>query len=329
MPNRPQPGGSRSRGGIDLGAILLALGDAYGGVESNPEFGQVGPTPSGKPLGSSDPYRAKTVFDRNRAGELNALYRTGELGKDNDIARALRQKESEIPIEVRRTKEVGAVENENKLGYDRSKAQLDIENRPKLDALDVEKARLIRGIDMLVTNGILPRVANENTYNDRVVPEILAALQSKGVADTQSNNLASAKSTQDLGILKATAEPTARKALATSEFGAKLAEGQNNEFSRIFRNQMRENDQIPLMNESKMMRERLYSVGNGNLFDDRTGKLRYETPPTAQEQIINQKLGVQPRQQTSQSQRSIQDLTADDLIIDPVTKRILGVKPRQ
>lgn len=282
MANRPAPGSARNRGsGIDLGAILLALGQGFGGIEYDEGFDKIQgpPTADGKGPGGAGPYKAKTWFDRNKAGELNAQYRTEELGKDNAVVRALRQKESEIPLKAKEEAEVGKVRNTNSLQLKRGEEELGLEFQPQKNAQQIDLQRALEIIRVLGTNNVLPTAANQATYDTRLTPEIIAALQSKYVADQQTNNLTASQANRGQAILKATADDAIRKALADSQFGAQESEQLLQNQDKLTQAGVRKTIQEPFMRDAQMVRDRLIPLGEGmGLFNTASGGLQYQTP---------------------------------------------------
>lgn len=313
--------------------ILELIGEgligAYGGIQTNPEFGAVGPTPNGQPIGG-DPYKAKTVFDRNRAGEMNAEYAARQAEADNAILRAIRQQEMGIPLEVRREREVGGAKIDNELTSKRRGKELDLEFQPRFDELDVAKGAQIGANQMYVTNNVDPtnQQARE-LYNRLVTPEILAALRSGNAAKTESNTLDTIQAKENQGILQATTLDRSRKALADSRFGAQASEQMLENQPRITQSGIREILQSPVAKEAQIMRERLIPISQGtSLFDDRTGQLRYNNPDPMQS-YLEQRTSASNPQQITAPRPNMQGLTTNDLIIDPDSGKILGIKPRQ
>lgn len=165
--------GQGARGGGGLHALADILHGIFGGVEANPEFGTQGPTPNGTPLGGQ-PYKAKTIFDRARASEMNALYGSDEFAAENDVSRMLRGAGG-MTEELTRREE--------------AKKKLDLQYRPEFDRLDVDKDRQQGNNAMLNLQRILANPENEANYQAQNTPLQMGRLnaeaqQGKTVADT-------------------------------------------------------------------------------------------------------------------------------------------------
>ena len=269
----------RSGGGLDLGAILAAIGQGVGGIEYNEDFNKQGPLPNGETVGGEGPYKAKTWFDRNEASRLNAEYRAGQVGADNQVTRALRQREGEIPLKVKEEQEVGKVKNDNTINLREREIPLNLKEAQGLSGIKMSEDERRAVVELLAKAGIIPTAANQQQYDTSVVPEIMRALQSKNVADTQVNNFTATKNFQNLEHLKATAPSEARKVLADSEFGARSSEDLLGNSANIFRNRKLINDQEPIMRESELVRNGMMPITNDTkIFNSNTGKLAYDSP---------------------------------------------------
>src|SRR5687768_8293915 len=114
--------------GLDLGGLLMAI---YGGVETNPQAGAVGPTPSGAPISGGPMFKPKTIFDRNEASRMNAEYSADQYAADADVGRQLDYNERLNPIKRIDYQNQADVNTSALDRQNRNKTNLELETRPK------------------------------------------------------------------------------------------------------------------------------------------------------------------------------------------------------
>ena len=331
--------GSGMGGSIDLGAILMGI---FGGVAPNPEYGlaaeaQTAPfVAAGSPTeaalrgGAVDkPYKAKTLLDQNQTNRLNANFVADREASDLDSSRRLGEEQKMNSILADRETKTGQAKNEIELQRRRTLRPEDDADQQLKNKNEIAMERIVSGIRMLANKGIDPTERNQQESDVKVTPNAINAASSGYAAQNEQNILNQIQSQIQGDMALQTKPATLGTARAKSEFGQNMAEGELREFPTIFGNKMHEVRQDPVAREAAIRRTQLMPVGEGGgLFNAGTGKLEYNMPsPLDRLQPSNTGGTSVPIQ--SATTPSFGDLSMDDLIIDPATKKILGVKPRR
>lgn len=334
MPNRRKrlsPGqtyGGGGGGGIDLGAILMGI---YGGVESNPDFMAevdrpsedfVGAMPAKKTAG--DPFKAKTVFDRNEASRMNASFKTDNYLADQDIVRDLTRARGMVPIRGDEAYATNSATLKAQREHEEAGLPFQLNKQAELDKLETEKQKALEIIKMLTGKGVIPNAADQSVYEQQINPRILEALGQKATADAQASIAAGLNSKIQSQVLEGTAPNTIASELAGSALNRKLSEGRLGNADTILKSEMDLIRQKPALNEIDSLTRRMGTVQpGGTIIDTITGKPRY-TAPTALQNM--QSGNAAPSGAPSSGLRGYR---IEDLIIDPATGEILATKPRR
>jgi hypothetical protein len=330
---RLSPGGQRGSGaGAAISGIGELLHSIFGGVAPNQDFGMQGPTPSGEALGGGNPYVAKSFLDRRDASNANADYFAQQQAADLDSSRRLTEESRLNPILGERETIVGGAKNQNEVARRRLLRPEDQQDLKIKNEEQVKLERLVQGIQMLAGKGVLPTQKNEQQYDIQGSPRAIDAAASGYEADDVANLLRKILNSQNVDATLSTAPQNLATARAKSSFNQRMAEGELGQFEDIFKSKMDTIRQEPVLRETEELRNRLLPLGKDtDLFDITTGNLSYESPSQFATDPATGKLTVNTGKQITQPQNTLPvgDLTADDLIIDPTTGKILGIKPRR
>jgi len=171
-------------------------------------------------------------------------------------------------------------------------------------------------------------------YEKVIVPQMFDKTAQEALADTAKAKSAGLTSALEGDKTKITADNQVATALAGSQFDRSLAEQQANSTLPAEKNKTRMLQGEPVWKEAGSVSQRLMNLGQGQtVFDPMAGpqgKAIYQSPLDPMKQIglnaMNKAQGIPVSNPSAQAQQPVMDYTVDDLIIDPSTKRILGVK---
>lgn len=287
---RPQQGHrySSSRGGIDLGGLLMAI---YGGVEANPEFAEQGPTPSGLTVGQrAGPVKGKTIFDRADASRINADYQLGELEGASRAQREVQIHRDLLPIQLQQKQgetdiEVAGQEKKNK-----SKFELDEKGADNKFQREKLLSDYTTGNQVLGTNGFIPNDLIRNLYQSDINPEQVKALLSGLKAKMATNNATVADTERDQLVKSGTFPNLLATAQAKAGQDRQMVEGQD--VSDLLQFQKLRREQELRAAEADLVRNR-FMPGSAPIVDITTGKAAY-TPPNEYETLLKNRPGLKP-----------------------------------
>ncbi len=329
MPRRKrlQPGQTYGNGiGLDLGGLLAGV---FGGVESNPDFGAVedkgefGPQPLKQ--GADQPYKPRSVFDKNEAARRNADFKIENYLADQDVERDLTKQRGLNPILADREDQVGKIRNALELALTRDKGPVLATNQGLMDEVAVKKSVK----DALIQMGILDTSdATVNQINEMNIPTQLETLK-QGNLGKLAEVLGKRKQAEyGNTVFDATQADRLAKDKATAFTDAGLAAGQTMQIQDVLTNRKRMLQGEPVWHEAQSVSNRFQPVSPGtSLFDTSSGKLSYTAPDAMQRALAASKGGSGP-QMINAPQPPVKPTgyKVDDLIIDPNTGEILGIK---
>lgn len=321
MPRRRRPPQgyqySSGGGGIDLGSLLMGgLGgtdvttnpgtpDNLQGPATAQEYRDTGNVSIGGNAPSVQ-VKPRSWFDRNRASQIQSEYNLGQAEEDA----ASRRK---------------------------------IAEQGQLNTLDVDKQRQLAAIAVLQAAGILPTTHNTGQYDISIVPQVMDALAQQKLAEAEAAKTAAIRSKQEGDLSLAGSQDIFQAGLSRLRQANKEAQFNLEHQPQTSQASLQTAISKPVYAETESQAQRFKPITNAmggvSLFDVNTGKLAYEGP-TKWQQIQgmlpgqnNVSLGAPQTykptpQPIPQQPQGLGELTTDDLIIDPTTKKILGVKRR-
>lgn len=344
MPNRPKPGERRGRTGADLTPLIVAL---FGGVEGDPSFASASDMESLDLLGgeelmgvalkgggqfqSARPYKGRTFLGKGEAARLNADYAVDQANAGAEVARQLQLESGRNPILAQRTRLIGDVENTQKLQQEEALAKLKLGLMPQEQALAQDNERVLQAIRVLGNKGILPTKSNEASYDTKATGALLAEIVSGADAATRENLLKDLRANTSLTAEQRPEHVAAilGKTLADAQTAAEISQRRKEAVPQTFGAELASALQEPLLREADLRRRSILEAPTNGLFNINSRKFELNPAATDLEKIQNAASGIPtPSRIPQQNILPVGDITADDLIIDPVTKRILGVKPR-
>jgi hypothetical protein len=251
-------------GGIDLGALLLA---AFGGLEANPDFAQQGPTTSGTPLGGVNPYRAKTIFDRADASNANADYNAQILAAEADSARRVNEFAQLLPFQKQDYQNQADVNTAAELQRGKNKVQLELENRPKFDEMDVQKYMRQAQVDVLKNKDIVPNTFDIQRVIREVNPETIAAAISSLKTKMAGDKATMADIERDQVTKGATFPANLETAQIQATGNRDLAKGEASQLDDLLQFKKLSREQSLIDQQADRVRQRYMPVGNGTVLD--------------------------------------------------------------
>lgn len=329
MPNRPKPGERRGRTGADLTPLISAL---FGGVGADPSFMAAEDMAAMDELGgaelmgvkeptggfqSKSPYKGRTFLGKGEAERLNADYNVDQVNAGAEVARAL---------------QLEGGKNALQLKQEEALARLKMGLLPEQNTIAQDNARVLEGIRVLGNKGILPTKSNESSYDNRTTGALLAEIVSGADAATRENLLKDLRANTALTAEKRPEHVAAilGKTLADAQTAADISQRRKEAVPQTFGAELASALQEPLLREADLRRRSILEAPTNGLFNINSRKFELNPAATDLEKIQNAASGIPTPSRIPQQQSTLPvgDITADDLIIDPVTKRILGVKPR-
>jgi hypothetical protein len=299
-------------GGIDLGGLLMAI---YGGVTTNPEAAMQGPTPSGQALGGGDPYKARTIFDRNEASSMNAQYRAGQMAEDSALSRRFEEARGMLPIKKDDYLNQQSAQTTGELARTRGTKDIDLEYRPKFDQLDTEKSRIEGNNQLANTLRMIANPENLAAIQQKYTPEQLARLIEEAKAGTTAAKTANIQSGIQ-GEVALKTKPDLMN-LAPAELQYKLQQIQSGQ-RMMPRRENAEIDQYARENALGDLQLRIGGLQNmqGGLYDPVQGGWQVPPPVDPMQAMAAEKMGM-----TAPSYR-----TANPRMINAVREDIEGIQ---
>jgi hypothetical protein len=301
-------------GGIDLGGLLMAI---YGGVEANPAAAMQGPTPSGQALGGGDPYKARTIFDRNEASSMNAQYRAGQMAEDSALSRRFEEARGMLPIkkdDYLNQQSAQTTGHKDRGLFDQG---IDNEKATRDAGIAKEKAGLDQVLAVLQTNGIAANPYDIKKYMADINPEQFKALLD-GLQTKMATNQALRADTERDQLVKGGTFPDLLSTMQTqAKTSRSMAEGEATQVPAMldYKNMKREQDLKG--GEIELLRGR-YMPGAAPIVDILANPMKPAyTPPqenaALQEAInkLNTKSGLVPQTanlQTNMAQTAIEPM---------------------
>jgi hypothetical protein len=277
-------------GGIDLGALLMAI---YGGVEANPEAMMQGPTPDGQALGGGDPFKARTIFDRNEASSMNAQYRAGQMAEDAGVGRRVGEARQMLPIQTEGFRQQTDITTgaQKQRGIDESETKL--KYRPQFDQLDIEKSRTEGNNQLANTLKMLATPENLAALQQQYTPEQLARLVEEAKAGTTAAKTANIQSGIQ-GEVALKTKPDVMN-LAPAELQYKLQQIQSGQ-RMLPRRENAEIDQYARENALGNLQLKIGGLQNvqGGLYDPVQGGFMVKPPVDPMQAMAAEKMGIQP-----------------------------------
>ncbi len=342
--------------GVNLGGILEGM---IGGVEANPDFALASqaqsapfvkagsPTQAALMSGAYDkPFKAGSFFDKRATREANANYLADRFAQEEEARRRIDSLKQMMPFQEEHLNRIGRDTNARELeqypkmtpliagrteetGLAQGRAELT--NRTNQYPLDTKIADDATVRQMLSGLGIVPEHRAE--YTSEVSPKKVTEAGITSLANTEKQRGLGAQNIINNEITEKTAPDQIATGLSNAALGRSQAGANVAAFPEMFKLKLDEARQQPLMNESQMVRNRFIPMGKDTgLFDANMGKLSYEAPSQFEQgpdgKIQMRMPGVTQAPQTDGNMVGA-GYTINDLITDPTTGEILGVKPRR
>jgi hypothetical protein len=280
-------------GGIDLGALLMAI---YGGVEANPEAMMQGPTPGGQALGGGDPYKARTIFDRNEASSMNAQYRAGQMTEDSALSRRFEEARGMLPIKRTDYQNQQAAQT---TGH-KDRGQFDYELDQKGAVADDERKRaaaiLQQHLATLGSNNVAYNPYDIKKWMTDVNPEQIKAVLDGLQTKMATNQALRADTERDQFTKGATYSDNLSTAQTQAKSGRAFAEGQAAQVPDLLSSMQVGREQDLKAKELDLMRGKLMP-GSAPIVDITANpfKTAYTPPLDPQaamiQQVMQQKMG--------------------------------------
>lgn len=268
----------------------------YGGVEADPNYVDpelVGPSPN-PDAQSTSPYKAKTIFDRARARDMNAEFNAGLLSDQMSSRRRLSEESALNPILAERTGMTTEAQKAAELKALLERRPLDLEILRDNNNEKIRAERILGAITNMISQKLNPTVEAEQSYNTDINPEILKSLRMGQLAEQQKQRGLGLQNKISADLTEATAADTFSTGLATSRFGAKEALSNLENFDRLQQNKLRLSDQAPILQEQQATIDRFKTITPGTtVLDVISGKPRYQEPD-AMTKALQMSNGIQP-----------------------------------
>lgn len=296
-------------------------------VGSPSEIPQKGPTIQRG--GSGLQFKPRSIFDSAAAANMQSQFDAQQFAADADVGRKIRLQNAMDSLA--QTNEPNKYRAMTGPTLERSQGESDIRQK------ETEKNAVNQ---MLLNKSLMP--ANAQQYQSDITPRVMQSEFYKTGADIEKNRGEETLNKINADTTQASAADLIGRGLADNRFNNLMSQGNVDNAATILKSKMDQIRQAAPIAEANSLAGRFRSVNPGDtVVDQFTGRPIYSAPPAnplmntmnAMNQLKNagnntNATNINTPNPQPQGGTSPASYTINDLIIDPTSGRILGVKKR-
>jgi hypothetical protein len=289
-----------SGSGLDIGSLLMSI---YGGVDVNAPDSSIssieGPnqgtgegtlSPATAAKQNSPVFKARTIFDRQRANALENQYKVQQLQNQNESAQRVNEEKAMIPVAVQKETLLGDLKNKQALALQEGQIPLALKLQEGINKLANAAYAENAGTDVLKTNNIIPTEQSRQQYINHANTEGIVAAVAKLLANTAQSNDEGLRAKLGQQITLGTSQPTIEEAIARSKFGAANAQSDLTNQPNLYQHKLTGLAQDESQKEAEIRNKNFIPIGKEGLFD--VNSLRFTLNPQPEPNINMQTGGA-------------------------------------